>query len=99
MISPVFIVRNINSIVGMRQPVSRQSSVTKDQNPIAVILILVIVHGSVHHRLPWQVVGPVCMKLEVCPEVMEARGEVEGVPVSLTGGLLPREDNMYTRVQ
>ena len=38
------------------------------------------------------------MKLEVCPEVMEARGEVEGVPGSLTGGLLPREDGMDTRI-
>ena len=38
------------------------------------------------------------MKLEVCPEVMEARGEVEGVPGSLTGGLLPREDHMDTRI-
>ena len=43
-------------------------------------------------------VGPVCMKLEVCPEVMETRGEVEGVPGSLTGGLLPREDHMDTRI-
>ena len=38
------------------------------------------------------------MKLEVCPEVMEARGEVESVPGSLTGGLIPREDDMDTRV-
>ena len=38
------------------------------------------------------------MKLVVCPEIMEARGEVEGVPGSLTGGLIPREDDMDTRV-
>ena len=38
------------------------------------------------------------MKLEVCPEVMEARGEVEGVPGSLTGGLLTRKDDMHTRI-
>ena len=38
------------------------------------------------------------MKLKVCPEVMEARGEVQGVPGSLTGGLNPREDDMDTRV-
>ena len=38
------------------------------------------------------------MKLEVCPKVMEARGEVEGVPGSLTGGLLPREDDIHTWV-
>ena len=38
------------------------------------------------------------MKLVVCPEVMEARGEVEGVPVSLTRGLIPREDDIDTRV-
>ena len=36
------------------------------------------------------------MKLEVCPEVMEARGKVEGVPGSLTGGLLPWENHMDT---
>ena len=71
---------------------------TKDQNSIAVVIVLVVVHGPIDHRLPRQVVGPVCMKLEVCPEVMEARGEVEGVPGSLTGGLLPREDDMDTRV-
>ena len=71
---------------------------TKDMNVVPVPPGLVVVHGPVHHRLPRQVVGTVGMKLEVCPEVMEARGEVEGVPGSLTGGLLPREDNMDTRV-
>ena len=71
---------------------------TIDQDPIPIVLVFVVVHGPVHHRLPRQVVGPVGMKLEVCPEVMEARGEVEGVPGSLTGGLLPRENHMDTRV-
>ena len=94
----MFIVRNIIRIVGMRQPVSRHSSMTKDHDPIPILLVLVVVHGSVHHRLPRDVVGPVGMKLEVGPDVMEARGEVEGVPGSLTGRLIPREDNMDTRV-
>ena len=71
---------------------------TKDQDPVPILLVLVVVHGSVHHGLPRDVVGPVGMKLKVSPDVMEARGEVEGVPVSLTGGLLPREDDIHTWV-
>ena len=69
---------------------------TKDQDPVPILLVLVVVHGSVHHRLPRDVVGPVGMKLKVGPDVMKARGEVEGVPGSITGGLIPREHNMDT---
>ena len=65
---------------------------TKDVDIVPVPPGGVVVHGPVHHGLPRDVVALVGLDLEVQPDIVEPREEVESVPGALSGGLLAGAD-------
>ena len=56
------------------------------------LLVLILGEGPVHHGLPRDVVALVGLDLEVQPDIVEPREEVESVPGALSGRLLSRTD-------
>ena len=83
----------------VRQFVSRECPVTKDLDVLTVLVdVLILGESSVHHGIPRDVVAPVGVDEVLQSNIMEAREEVESVPGTLGGSLLPRTNREHSGV-